>query len=114
MKPVRILSAVLLLITVAAACSEEDPSIRVRNDYDKKANVQLKPAAGSTININDVEGGTTSVFHDVQEGEWSATASISSVAEAPTKTFRAENDMNYTVVIINAEPPSMEVVAEDK
>ena len=114
MKQLRILSAALLLVLVAAACSEEDPSIRVRNDFDKKANVQLKPAAGNTININDVEGGTTSVFHDVQEGEWTATASISSVSESPEKTFRTENDMNYTVVIINAQPPTMEIVAEDK
>ena len=114
MKYLNYLSVVLLLYVLFMACSEEDPSIRVRNDLDKKANVQLKPSVGSTKNINDVAGGTTTVFHDVPDGEWTATASISSESVAPTATFRTENDMNYTVVIINAEPPSMEILVEDK
>jgi hypothetical protein len=114
MKHFKNLGLAMLLLVMMAACSEEDPSIRVRNDLDKKVNVQLKPAAGNTLNLNDIEAGSTSAFINVGEGTWTATASIQSGSNSPEATFQTENDKNYTVVIVNTVPPGMEVLAEDK
>ena len=111
MKRIALLAA-LLLFTVA--CSEEDPSIRVRNDLDAKANVQLKPEVGNTLNINDVAGGTTSPEVTVQEGRWTATAGIQSQSTSPETTFDVKNDYRYTVVIVNADPPVLQVQSEEK
>ena len=103
--------AVLLLV---AACSEEDPSVRVRNDLEVKVNVQLNPDAGSTVNMNDVAGGTQTGFMTIQEGWWTASASVQSSSAEPEARFEVSNDVNYTIVIINTSPPTMEVQAEDK
>lgn len=111
MKRIALLAA-LLLFTVA--CSEEDPSIRVRNDLDVKANVQLKPEVGNTMNINDVAGGSMSPEITVQEGRWTATAGIQSQSTSPETTFDVKNDYRYTVVIVNANPPVLQVQSEEK
>jgi hypothetical protein len=108
------LFAVLLVLIFLGACSEENPGIRVRNDLDKKVNMQLKPAAGNSININDVEPGSTSAAVDVEEGVWTATASIQSLSVSPEHTFQADNDMLYTVVVVNTDPPVLQVLSEDK
>ncbi|MFA6232800.1 MAG: hypothetical protein WC824_01260 [Bacteroidota bacterium] len=109
-----VIFSLLLLVMLVAACSEENPSIRVRNNLDVKANVQLKPVAGNTININDVQGNSTSGEVDVQEGSWIATATIQSSNADPSVTFNVENDVRYTVVIVNVDPPVLEVQSEDK
>lgn len=103
-----------LLCVFFAACSEEDPSVRVRNDLDVKANVQFKPDAGSTININDVAAKTMSGETTVQEGRWTASASLQSSNEEPEITFDVKNDYRYTIVIVNANPPVMQVLSEEK
>jgi len=113
MKRLSILLPVLAVL-LFAACSEEDPGVRVRNDLDVKVNVQLKPDAGSTMNINDVQGGDATAFMNFQEGWWTASASVQSSNAEPEARFEAKNDMNYTVVIRNTDPPTMEILSEDK
>ncbi len=103
------LCAVLLL---AQGCSEEAPSLRIRNDYSKKANVQLKPAAGNTININDVAPNTSTAYQDVSETTFTATASVQGENTAPTVTFGTKNDYRYTVVLTNTNPPELKVESE--
>ncbi|MCZ7554982.1 MAG: hypothetical protein M5R41_01095 [Bacteroidia bacterium] len=109
--------AVVLLVASAVlstACSEDPPSINVRNDYTAKVNVQLKPAAGNTVNINDVQSGQTTSFMDVTEGQWTASATIQASSAEPSATFTTSNDNNYTVVITNTEPPTMQIQVGDK
>ncbi len=108
------LFSLLTLAVLLVACSEEDPSVRIQNDLEVKANVQLKPDAGNTININDVAAGTTSAEVTVQEGRWTATASVQSKSGEYTVAFDVKNDVRYTVVIVNAETPVLEVRTEDK
>ena len=110
-----ILSFLLLSISVLSfvGCSDDPPSVRVRNDFSKKANVQFK-WAGNTFNVNDVASGTASNFQDISEGEHTATASMQGESTAPTATFAAKNNNNYTVVITNTAPPAMRVDVEEK
>lgn len=111
MKRIAIFIAVLLF---TAACSEEDPSIRVRNDLAVKVNMQLQPAVGNTININDVAGGSMSSDVTVQEGRWTANASIQSQSASPETVFDVKNDYRYTVVVVNVDPPVLQVQSEEK
>lgn len=111
MKRIAVFLGLLLLV---AACSEEDPSIRVRNDLEVKANVQIKPGVGNTININDVAGGTISPEFNVLEGKWTAAASIQSGSDTPEIVFDVKNDYRYTVVIVNTDPPVLQVQSEEK
>ncbi len=104
----------VILLGLFSACSEDDPSIRVRNDLDAKANVQLKPQVGSTLNINDVQGESMSGETVLQEGVWDATASIQSSNADPTINFDVKSGIRYTLVIVNTEPPVFELLTEDK
>lgn len=116
-KQMKSISRVLMIGLLAlafTACSEEDPTIRIKNDLDVKVNVQLKPDAGSTININDVAAGTISDMVTVQEGGWSASASVQSSSAEPSAVFVAENDMEYTLVIKDENGPMMEVQSQGK
>ncbi|MCB2206641.1 hypothetical protein KQI65_18010 [bacterium] len=108
------LLTVLIAFTLLTACSDDDPSLRVRNDLDVKVNVQLKPDAGNTINMNDIAGGSESGFMTVQDGWWTATASVQSSNAEPEARFEVKNNMNYTVVIVNTDPPEMQILSEEQ
>ncbi|HSQ74511.1 MAG TPA: hypothetical protein VLT13_03070 [Bacteroidota bacterium] len=95
-------------------CSSDPPSVRIMNERTTKANVQLKVGTDNTININDVEGGKASAYRDVSEGTFVATATIQNESVSPTTTFNTEEDMNYTVVVVNSTPPTLRVDSEDK
>jgi len=105
---------VMIVVTLSiAACSEEPPSIRVSNERTNKANVQIK-TVNNTINHNDVAGGTATNYQDVAEGKIDVTAEIQNESVSPTTTFNASNDNNYTIVILNSNPPLLKVNVSSK
>ncbi len=106
--------AVLLLVTFVAGCSSDPPSVRVRNERANKANVQYKQANGNTVNINDVAGGQVTGFKDIVTGRTEVTAVIQDENESPTTVFNAEEDNNYTIVVVNSTPPTLRVDSESK
>ena len=104
----------MIVVTLSiAACSEEPPSIRVSNERTNKANVQIK-TVNNTINHNDVAGGTATNYQDVAEGKIDVTAEIQNESVSPTTTFNASNDNNYTIVILNSNPPLLKVNVSSK
>ncbi len=106
--------AVLVLLTVFIGCSTEPPSVRVRNERPTKANVQYKQANGNTVNINDVAGGQVTGFQDIVTGQTDVTAVIQDESVSPKVGFRAEEDNNYTIVVVNSTPPTLRVDSESK
>ena len=94
-------------------CSTDPPSVRVRNERTDKANVQIKTTT-TTINQNDVNAGSTTNYQEVAEGNIEATASIQNESVSPTTTFNATNDNNYTVVVVNSNPPTLRVESSSK
>jgi len=107
-----------LLIPVFAmmmiGCAEEEPSVRVLNERPTKANVQVKPKTGNTININDVAAGQQSSFQNIAEGACEATAVIQNESVSPAVNFTTENDYNYTIIVANTTPPTLKINAEKK
>jgi hypothetical protein len=100
----------LLLLSLLAACSEDLPRLRVRNENDRKANVQVKPDVGSTININDVGAGTTTEYRDMSEGRYAFKASIQSGEESNELVQDLQNDTRYELVISDEDPPVLKIV----
>jgi hypothetical protein len=114
MKKLLLLVSLLVFVLINVACSEEPPSVRVKNERTNKTNVQLKQADGNTININDVAGGSVTGYRDLVEGQTQATAVIQNEAVSPSIPFSAAKDRNYTVVVTNSNPPTLRVDSEDK
>jgi len=109
-----LLYIIALAFSIAViGCSTEPPSVRVHNERTDKANVQIKTTT-TTINQNDVNAGSTTNFQEVAEGNIEATASIQSESVSPTTTFNATNDNNYTIVVVNSNPPTLRVDSSSK
>ena len=110
------LKSLCLLVFFAGliGCSSDPPSVRVLNERSTKANVQYKQANGNTVNINDVEAGQVTGFRDLVTGRTDVTAGIQNETVAPTVTFQAEDDNNYTIVVVNSTPPTLRVDSESK
>lgn len=106
--------AVFLLAVGFLGCSSDPPSVRVRNERANKANVQYKQANGNTVNINDVAGGQVTGFKDIVTGRVDVTAVIQNEDVSPTVAFSAEEDNNYTIVVVNSTPPTLRVDSESK
>ncbi len=106
--------AILVLFAGLIGCSSDPPSVRVRNERANKANVQYKQANGNTVNINDVVGGQVTGFQDIVTGRTDVTAGIQNEDVSPTTIFQAEEDNNYTIVVVNSTPPTLRVDSESK
>ena len=100
----------LLLLTLLSACSEDQPQIRIRNENDKKVNVQIKPEVGSTININGVAAGETSNYQDLTEGRYFIKASIQSGEESNELMQDIRNDNRYEIIVSSSNPPVLSIV----
>lgn len=107
-------AACLSIGMILAGCSSDPPSVRVNNQRTTKVNTQVKPVVGNTININDIAAGATSGYTDIGEGRHDVTVTIQSESESPTASFTAENDNNYTVVVLATTPPTLRIDSEDK
>lgn len=94
-------------------CSEEPPSLRVRNERPTKANVQIK-TVNNTINHNDVQPGAVTNFQDVAEGKVEITAEIQNESVSPVAVFITTNDHNYTILITGTNPPVLKIDVADK
>lgn len=114
MKKLLLLISLMVFILINVACSEEPPSVRIKNERTNKSNVQLKQADGKTININDVAGGSVTGYRDLVEGQTEATAVIQNEPVSPSVQFSAAKDRNYTVVVTNSNPPALRIDSEDK
>lgn len=110
----KILFLLLSVLVLTTACSDEPPSIRVKNERDSKANVQFKFGGVNTVNINDVASGQVSAFKEVSEGFCIATAEIQGSNLSPALGFTMIKNRNYTLVVLDGVTPSIRVDDEDK
>jgi hypothetical protein len=82
-----IVAAGLLVMTIASCkkgCDGEDPRARIINNGTHKASVQIKTSGGNTVNINDVEAGSSSAYSSYAAGQVTFTLKVSNVDYAKT------------------------------
>ena len=113
MKNIIKLFSIIASVIVFAACSDEPPGFRVKNDNANKANVQIKTVA-NTFNINDVQPGTATDYREVPKGLVEISAEIQNETNEPEGSFTAQDDKNYTIVILNSSPPAIRIDVSDK
>lgn len=106
---ISILSFVFIVSIIGCSSDGTLPRIRIKNDRNDKANVQLQTTGGNTINFNDVAAGAISDYQSVAEGDVVVTAVIQNEQVSPTLTFFAEKDSRFTIVIQTGNTPSLRV-----
>lgn len=72
---------VLLVITMNSCkkCKDQDPRARIINNGTQTASVQIKTSNGNTVNINNVDPGTSSPYSSYMPGQITFTIKVSGV-----------------------------------
>lgn len=78
-------------------CKDEPPQARIINNGTSKASVQIKTSNGSTVNINNVDPGTSSPYAAYSAGEITFTLSVNSTPYV--KTVAMGNCYYYDIAI---------------
>lgn len=94
-----------ILITVFAItglsscnkCKNEDPSARIINNGTENGSVQIKTSEGNTININNVEPGSSSPYTSYAAGSVTFTITVSN--NDYVDTVQMEDCYNYDIAI---------------
>ena len=73
-------AASILLFSFAVSgcnkCKDEEPRARIINNGTQKASVQVKTSGGNTININNVDPGTSSAYANYAPGQVTFTITV--------------------------------------
>lgn len=99
---------------VLSGCSEEVPSVRVTNEYPKKATVGIKQRREFSAGFTQITTGQTTEYKDLAIGRCDVSATIYEEADISELVFPAESDHNYTIVITNTTPPTLKQSSEKK
>lgn len=94
-----LLSAALMTMTFASCkkCRNEDPSARIVNEGTIKASVQIQTSNGNTVNINNVQPGTSSDYASYAPGNCKFTVSVGSANAV--ETIDMYQCYNYDIII---------------
>jgi hypothetical protein len=98
-KPFIILGAIVMTFAFASCkkCKNEDPSARIVNDGTIKASVQIQTSNGNTVNINNIEPGTSSDYASYAPGNCKFTVSVGSANAI--ETVDMYQCYNYDIII---------------
>ena len=81
-------------------CKGEDPRARITNNGTQKASVQVKTSGGNTVNINNVDPGTSSDYSNYSPGQVTFTITVSNVNYV--KTTDVNTCFQYDIIIDRA------------
>src|SRR6185295_16143445 len=73
------LALIVSSLSSCKKCKGEDPRARIVNNGTDKASVQIKTSGGNTVNINNVDQGTTSFYESYAPGSVTFTITIKGV-----------------------------------
>jgi hypothetical protein len=93
MKRFASITLIVLLALVYGGCKKcknEDPRARIVNNGTDRVSVQIQTSGGNTVNINNIEAGTASVFAYYAPG-----------AVQFTVTFQSSATQVYNVVMLD-------------
>ncbi len=80
-------------------CKDEDPRARIINNGTQKASVQIKTSGGNTVNINNVDSGTSSAYSSYAAGLTTFTLKVNNIDYV--KTVEMSKCYEYDIAIDN-------------
>ena len=86
-----------LSLSSCKKCKNEQPAARIINNGTKTASVQIQTSNGNTVNINNVEPGTSSSYSNYAAGQVKFTLKISGVDYE--ETVQLSNCFYYDIAI---------------
>jgi len=93
-----ILLAGLFAITLnSCKKANEEPRARITNNGSQKASVQIKTSNGNTVNINNVDPGTSSAYSGYAAGQVTFTITVNN--SNYVKILDVANNYDYDITI---------------
>jgi hypothetical protein len=92
-------SAIALGLPSCKKCKNEDPRARINNNGTSKASVQIKTSSGNTVNINNVDPGTSSDYASYAPGLVTFTITVNN--NPYEKTVEMLECFQYDIAIDN-------------
>ena len=89
----------LSFISIGCGCDGENPSVVLTNNGTGKADIQVKTSGGNTININNVQPGTSSTSQTFAPGDIEFTIAIQGVADPVLYTLHSASCYDYVVTV---------------
>ncbi|MGA2507520.1 MAG: hypothetical protein ABSF80_08600 [Chitinispirillaceae bacterium] len=102
---------IIALLIGCSTNSSKEPQFRVANEHSGKANVQIKTSGGNTININGIDSAFISAYQGTAQGHIDVTANAQGDTTTARASFNAMNDYTYTIMILNTNPTSLNVIS---
>jgi hypothetical protein len=87
----------VLSISSCKKCKGEDPRARIINNGTKKASVQIKTSGGNTVNINNIEPGTSSEYSSYAPGQVTFVVTVANTNFE--KTYEMKQCFDYDIAI---------------
>jgi hypothetical protein len=82
--PALFTSLFALVASGCNKCKDENPQARITNNGTQKASVQVKTSGGNTININNVDPGTSSAYASYAPGQVTFTIAVNNTSYVKT------------------------------
>ncbi len=97
-----VILSVFMVVTTNSCkkCKNEDPSARIINNGTNKASVQIKTSGGNTVNINNVDPGTSSPYSSYAAGQVTFTITVN--GNNYVKTVDLSQCFYYDIAIDNS------------
>jgi PBP1b-binding outer membrane lipoprotein LpoB len=106
MKKISIIIAGMALFVFINGCSRNpQPQYRIENEQASKISVKIQTSEVGKITINDVEANQTTAYERAPEGN----VTVTSVTQNESVSFRAANNIRYTIVIGTNKPPIVRI-----
>ena len=90
---------VCLSLISCDSCDGENPSVQLVNNGTGKADIQIKTSGGNTVNMNNIEPGTSSDRRTFARGDIEFTISIQGVQDDIVYVLHTDFCNDYTVTI---------------
>lgn len=106
MKIQKLIPVVFLSLTLFTAlesckkCKDEPPRARITNNGTDKVSAQIQPLAGNTVNINNIDPGTSSAYSSYAAGQVTFTIKRNGTDYVEVDTL--SNCMDYEIAISDA------------
>lgn len=95
--PILLIGIAILSLSSCNKCSGEDPSAKIINNGTMKASVQIKTSGGNTVNINNVDPGTSSSYASYSPGLVTFTITVAN--NDYVETVQMEDCFDYNIAI---------------
>ncbi len=92
-----LISIVIISLNSCTACKGENPSAKIINNGTSKASVQIKTSEGNTVNINNVDPGTSSSYASYAAGLVTFTITVSN--KDYVETVQMQECYDYDIAI---------------